>query len=74
MHCRISYEDWLACNHFQEIESAQTKWLYEMEMRFARLSETGNLERDCPAENRRIHNCTAQIHFMMMQLQEKENE
>ena len=31
----ISYEDWLACNHFQEIESAQTKWLYEMEMRFA---------------------------------------
>ena len=31
----ISYEDWLSCCHFQEIESPETKWLYEMEMRFA---------------------------------------
>ena len=27
----ISYEDWLAHNHYQEIRPADTKWLYRQE-------------------------------------------
>lgn len=31
----ISYEEWLHCNHYEAIASADTKWLYQSEMRYA---------------------------------------
>ncbi len=31
----ISYEEWIRCNHYQTIESADTRWLYQSEMRYA---------------------------------------
>ncbi len=31
----ISYEEWIRCNHYQSIESPDTRWLYQSEMRYA---------------------------------------
>ncbi len=31
----IYYEEWLHCNHYEAIASADTKWLYQSEMRYA---------------------------------------
>ena len=48
----ISYEDWIAVNHYQKIRRADTRWLYQQERGYIESVRGMSLKRTGRAANR----------------------